>query len=152
MVRSGSLMHVDCGGQPEAAGPTFFLVDAPPPQEDEMDGSRFDAWTRRRFGLATGGAIAAAFGLATLDAAATKRKKRRRKKRKRCVKLLRPCRVGGRKCCHEHVCQSFDTGANGTFFCCKAEGQSCTTGQPQCCPPWLCVIEAGSTVGFCGDV
>jgi len=29
-----------------------------------MDGSRFDAWTRRRFGLVTGGALAAALGLA----------------------------------------------------------------------------------------
>ena len=117
-----------------------------------MESSRFDAWTRRRVGLATGGAIATALGLAVFDVAATKRKKRRHKKRKRCVKLLKPCRTGGRGCCHRHVCQSFDTGANGTFFCCKAEGQSCASGRQQCCPSLLCVIETGSTVGTCGDV
>ncbi len=37
-----------------------------------MDGSQFDAWTRRRFGMATGGAAAAALlglvGLADTDA------------------------------------------------------------------------------------
>ncbi|MGH2616809.1 MAG: hypothetical protein ACRDJC_16360 [Thermomicrobiales bacterium] len=115
-----------------------------------MDAHRFDAWTRRRFGLATGGVLAAALGLAAFDAAEAG-KKRRRKKRKRCVKLLQPCRIGGRKCCHRHVCQSFNAGANGTFFCCKGQGQPCTTSD-QCCPPSACEIEVGNTVGSCAFV
>jgi len=48
-----------------------------------MDDSRFDAWTRRRFGLATGGALATLFGLLDADDADASRKSRRRRKRKR---------------------------------------------------------------------
>ena len=50
-----------------------------------MDGSRFDAWTRRRFGLAAGGAIGSLLGLQIAgsdDAEAKKRKKRCRKLRR----------------------------------------------------------------------
>lgn len=46
-----------------------------------MDGSRFDLWTRRRFGLVAGGAAAVLTGILELDGT-TARKKRRRKKRK----------------------------------------------------------------------
>ena len=52
-----------------------------------MDGSRFDAWTRRRFGLTTGGILAGLLGARSLDDAAAadkqKRRKRRRKRRQR---------------------------------------------------------------------
>ena len=52
-----------------------------------MDASRFDAWTRRRFGRATGGGLAALFGLTRLDEAVTRnahhRRHRRRKKRQK---------------------------------------------------------------------
>lgn len=48
-----------------------------------MDDSRFDAWTRRRFGLITGGALATLLGLLDLDEADASRKSRRRRKRKR---------------------------------------------------------------------
>ena len=50
-----------------------------------MDPSWFDAWTRRRFGLA-GGALAALFGLGALDeteAGNNKGKKRRNQRRER---------------------------------------------------------------------
>jgi N-acetylglucosamine-6-sulfatase len=49
-----------------------------------MDDSLFDAWTRRRFGLATGGSLATLLGLLRLDETDAKNKKaRRRRKRKR---------------------------------------------------------------------
>lgn len=49
-----------------------------------MDDSWFDAWTRRRFGLATGGGLASLFGLAALDEAdAGKNKGKKRRKRRR---------------------------------------------------------------------
>jgi N-acetylglucosamine-6-sulfatase len=41
-------------------------------QEFGMEGSRFDAWTRRRFGLTTGGTLATLFGLRRLDEAGAK--------------------------------------------------------------------------------
>lgn len=119
-----------------------------------MNGSRFDLWTRRRFGMAAGAitarpaGLAAALGLAATETAQAGKRRRKRKKRKRCIKLLKPCRVGGRRCCRQHVCQSFDTGANGTFFCCKGPGAPCSTSQ-QCCPPAACQIETGATAGLC---
>ena len=84
-----------------------------------MDDRQFDVWTRRRFGLVTGGVATALFGVALSDKTAAKKKGKKR--RKRCVKLLQACHTGGRTCCHHNACVSFDTGANGTFFCCKPE-------------------------------
>jgi hypothetical protein len=53
-----------------------------PHKEAPMDGSQFDVWTRRRFGLAAGGLSASLLTLASLeDAEAKKRKKRKKKKR-----------------------------------------------------------------------
>jgi hypothetical protein len=40
-----------------------------------MEGSRFDAWTRRRFGLAAGGVAGSLFGLLAREAAESKKKK-----------------------------------------------------------------------------
>jgi hypothetical protein len=113
-----------------------------------MDDSRFDTWTRRRFGLATTGAVAAALGLFAVDDAEAKRKKRKRKKRKRCIELTKPCHVGGRKCCHNHECKTFNAGASGTFFCCSGAGNPCSSGEP-CCPGLGCLTEVGSDVGVC---
>ena len=45
-----------------------------------MDDSRFDAWTRRRFGLAAGGLSASLLGLVSLDDAAAKKKRKKKKK------------------------------------------------------------------------
>jgi hypothetical protein len=44
-----------------------------------MDDGRFDAWTRRRFGLATGGLLAAVLGLAAVDEGAAKKHKHKHK-------------------------------------------------------------------------
>lgn len=43
-----------------------------------MNGSRFDVWTRRRFGLATGGLAASFLGLATVNELEAKRKRKRK--------------------------------------------------------------------------
>ncbi len=51
-----------------------------------MDDSRFDAWTRRRFGLAAGSSLATLFGLLHLDEAEGRnnhRKRRRKRKQRR---------------------------------------------------------------------
>ncbi|MGH2616380.1 MAG: hypothetical protein ACRDJC_14145 [Thermomicrobiales bacterium] len=65
-----------------------------------MDDTRFDAWTRRRFGLTTGGLLASLLGLTALpDAATAKRKKRNRKKCKNNQK-----RCGTKKCVKGDCC------------------------------------------------
>jgi hypothetical protein len=87
-----------------------------------MSGSRFDHWTRRRFGLAAGALAAGRFGLAELSADAKKHKKR-------CKKLGESCVDGGRKCCHGRTCGGDP--ALGTF-CCKQGGETCS-GNGDCC-------------------
>ena len=42
-----------------------------------MDATRFDAWTRRHVGLATGGLVAALLGLAAGDSARAKKRRKR---------------------------------------------------------------------------
>lgn len=48
-----------------------------------MDDTQFDAWTRRRFGLTTGGTLASLFGLLRLDEADAKNKKKKRRRRRK---------------------------------------------------------------------
>lgn len=98
-----------------------------------MDASRFDVWTRRRVGLASGGALASLVMLAALPAADAKKKKR--KKKKRCRKLGATCTPGAkRKCCGDLLCAQpsmLDT------LCCKGEGASCQEDF-ECCPTFGC--------------
>ena len=56
-----------------------------------MDGDHFDAWTRRRLGLATGSSIAALLGALALRETGAKKKKRKRKKR--CKKPCGSCQT-----------------------------------------------------------
>lgn len=101
-----------------------------------MDGSRFDAWTRRRFGLAAGGVAAALTGLIPTgeDAAA------KNKRKKRCRKLGQVCTPGGKKkCCGDRFCaRSF------TFTvadrCCKGGGERCTGEEDATCCTGLCTL------------
>lgn len=111
-----------------------------------MDDRHCDMWSRRRFGIATGGVATALLGFAFPDGATAGKKHKNR--RKRCVKLLQPCQTGGRHCCHDNACQSFDTGADGTFFCCKPEGKPCQASG-ECCIGLACFKEVSSEVGFC---
>mgnify|MGYP000141384706 CR=1 FL=1 len=92
-----------------------------------MDGTQFDAWTRRRFGLAAGGIGASLLGVAALDEAEAKRsgKKKRRRKRKRRKKGPHVC-AGRNSCetqatCHrassEVQCFCFVTAQTGKPYC-----------------------------------
>lgn len=94
-----------------------------------MDGSRFDAWTRRRVGLAAGGAVGSLLGLLAPgadDAGA--------KKKKRCRKLGQPCTPGGkRQCCKRRglSCQPPEVGSDARR-CCRRGSEPCTD-PGQCC-------------------
>jgi hypothetical protein len=102
-----------------------------------MDGLEFDAWTRRRFGLAAGGALAALTSLHATDA--KKNKKKRRKKR--CRKFLQTCQPGGkRKCCGNLRCDFHSGNSLQQEVCCKRKGRSCEE-VTDCCSPLQCDPE-----------
>jgi hypothetical protein len=95
-----------------------------------MDGLEFDAWTRRRFGLAVGGAVAA---LAGLDATTAKKKRK-----KRCKRLGEGCKPGGkRKCCGQLRCDRPGSDSVDRPLCCKTAGKSCSDSL-DCCLGLLC--------------
>ena len=92
-----------------------------------MDGPRFDAWTRRRFGLATGLGLAVLIGAAAPFGIDAKRKK------KRCKRLGDTCTSGGkRKCCHDLRCDHVGLDSIIQTFCCHTEGKSCSK-ETDCC-------------------
>ncbi len=128
-----------------------------------MDGSRFDAWTRRRLSLTLGGAFASLLGLAAVGEGEARRrrrrrdrdrnekddkdKKRRRKNRKkRCIKLSKSCIQGhSPECCGSYLCRNFGNPTN--FRCCLDAGRSCSSNRDnQCCPGTIC------RNGFCANV
>ena len=90
-----------------------------------MDAKHFDAWTRRKFGLAAGSALAALLALRNEDDAGARRR--------RCLRQGRVCTSTGRRCCGKLECQN--TFANGTWdndVCCKPDGESCSA-ETICC-------------------
>jgi hypothetical protein len=100
-----------------------------------MDGPQFDAWTRRRFGLAAGSLLAGLLCAVRIeDAAAGK------KRRKRCRKLGRSCKPGGkRKCCGQLRCRATAANSGTHTTCCKTEGKPCNPDDPfQCCGNTCC--------------
>lgn len=98
-----------------------------------MDADRFDAWTRRRFGLAVGSSATLLLVPATIDDAAAGRKRRR----KRCRKLGRRCNPGGRrKCCGKLACG--DVAELTGKHCCKRRFASCAEDS-DCCGDLGCV-------------
>ena len=100
-----------------------------------MDEPRFDTWTRRRFGLATGGFAAALALIGLADSEAGKNRRRRRRK-KRCKKFGDPCQQGGkRKCCGDLRCDFHNNGAQ--TVCCKTAGKTCS-GELDCCTGFVC--------------
>src|SRR5215218_6322438 len=90
-----------------------------------MDAKHFDAWTRRRFGLAAGSAVAALVAFRHTDDVAGKR---------RCKRLGRPCAFDGRRCCGTLQCDYnyFPDADPNETFCCKPDGASCTSDE-SCC-------------------
>ncbi len=102
-----------------------------------MDGSRFDAWTRRRLGLAAGGLTAGLLGLTGLTE--TEAKKRKNKKKKKCQKLGVGCNpTGKKKCCKDLSCE--EAPSVGGNRCCKNDQITCTVGS-ECCST-LCQSNA----------
>ena len=74
-----------------------------------MEETRFDAWTRRRFGLMAGSALAALAGWQRTDA-----------KKKRCKKLGASCKTGGkRKCCGTLKCDRIAFEPSTRQRCCR---------------------------------
>jgi hypothetical protein len=112
-----------------------------------MDGPRFDAWTRRRFGVAAAGALAGLLALARDDDARAKRKKKRRKNRKKprkCEQLGTRCNPKNDKklCCSGLACGVVPE--LGGHRCCRSRYASCQENA-DCCANLQC--DAG---GFCG--
>ena len=98
-----------------------------------MDAARFDAWTRRRFGLAASGTIAGVLLADRRNVTASKKKRRR----KRCIKSGHRCTTGAkRKCCKGRRCD-FTGGLSILTLCCGTEDRSCTDDF-DCCQGFLC--------------
>ena len=91
-----------------------------------MDGSGFDAWTRRRFGMAAGGLAASVAAMAGFGNAKAKKKK----KGTNCCNRGKDCGTPGdpdRKCCTNFLCMN-----NPQECFCKSTMQPCTFNV-QCC-------------------
>jgi hypothetical protein len=82
-------------------------------QEGEMDGSFFDAWTRRHFGVASGSLIAS---LLTANLATNVTAKKRRKKKK-CGKRRKRCHG---KCVKKSLCCG-DGDCPANTYCCEGD-------------------------------
>jgi hypothetical protein len=99
-----------------------------------MDGAHFDAWTRRRFGLAAGGLATSLWSALTLEDGAAKKKH----KKKRCKKLGDGCKPGGkRKCCGELRCDVTGYGGQAPPVCCEKLGKPCDVDR-DCCEGLAC--------------
>jgi hypothetical protein len=112
-----------------------------------MDGSQFDAWTRRRFGRAAGGVagVLLARGGAP-DAEA--------QKKRGCKKLGDSCKPGARrKCCKDQglQCRPDDLGQHR---CCRKGGTSCSVASQAKCCSGECIggLCACKTAGLACDV
>lgn len=110
------------------------------PKEAIMDDARFDAWTRRRFGLAAGGVAATVLGLAGIGEAQTKKKRK-----KRCKTLGAGCMPGGkRRCCGSLRCDRISFSASSKTRCCRKRDQPCADSD-ECCAGLCCQLS-----GTCG--
>ena len=103
-----------------------------------MNGSRFDTWTRRRFGLAAAsGLVGPLLALAGRDGAAAKKKKRK----KRCKKLRQACAPGAKRkrCCKGEglFCDEVSGLPDGKTHCCHEAGGTCADNR-DCCRQGQC--------------
>ena len=93
-----------------------------------MDGSRFDAWTRRGFGLAAGGLAGSL--LAQAAPLATEAKKKKKKKKNKCREFGDSCSSNGKDaCCCGLACQPVNSSGK---FCCRSGGSECSAPS-ECC-------------------
>ena len=96
-----------------------------------MDGSRFDTWTRRRFGWAAGGALAAltSFGLDGAEAKKMKRKKPR-PNAFGCLDVGQACRGKNARCC-SGICRGKkpEKGTRARSRCVAHDTGGCQAGQ-----------------------
>lgn len=117
-----------------------------------MDGAEFDAWTRRRLGLAAGGLATSLAALtATGSVAARKGKKKKEKKKAQCRNLLQTCAPEGQdnRCCSGLNCD-LATGVNG-LRCCLGRQHRCDVSG-QCCGDLPCdTIDELDGKRCCGD-
>jgi hypothetical protein len=96
-----------------------------------MEGSRFDAWTRRGVGLAATGLAGALLALSGF--AGTGAKKKGKKKKKKCKKFGETCNDSNKTCCCGLDCRESQNNANG-LHCCRGIGHECTPAtQAECC-------------------
>ena len=108
-----------------------------------MEGSRFDSWTRRKFGLATGSAAAAGLlgllGVAETEAGQNNNNNNNRKKKKKCRKLGQTCDENRRNqsCCNQNQLCANVSGLGSGNFCCKQNGQGCSVNT-DCCGKNVC--------------
>lgn len=113
-----------------------------------MDATRFDTWTRRRFGLATGSLFAAVVGLGPRDQTTAKHRHHHHKK-KRCQKRGDTC-GGKRTCCGELLCARTIMNPGPQTLCCKREGKGCV-GTEECCDGFACAEFDHVCIQFSSD-
>jgi hypothetical protein len=103
-----------------------------------VEGTRFDSWTRRRFGLATGSAAAAGL-LGLFGAAGTEAKNNNNNKKKKCRKLGQTCNENkkNQSCCNDKQLCANVSGLGSGNFCCKQLNQSCSVST-DCCGKNVC--------------
>src|SRR5690349_2141296 len=111
-----------------------------------MDGSRFDAWTRRRFGLIAGGLATTLFGW-TVPQVARAKKKKKHKKRSTCLPLGDVCNPSGNRiCCQSLTCKPVPAFDNSNHCCQDVIGTPCAAPSDCCsgicldheCQPTIC--------------
>ncbi|MGH2616810.1 MAG: hypothetical protein ACRDJC_16365 [Thermomicrobiales bacterium] len=122
-----------------------------------MNGSLFDGWTRRRFGLAAGSTVAATLGVSAIGAVKAKRKKRK----KRCRRINQSCRTNSKKkrCCKHLSCNEAKTNSPTGLRCCRLHQAVCES-EMECCSSLQCELAVGldgprccaPTGTFCSEV
>lgn len=107
-----------------------------------MEESRFDGWTRRRFGLSAGGLAASLAGMVVPADAAARRKNKKRDKI-RCRQALERCDPNGaaERCCSGLNCDLF--GIQPGLRCCLGLQTRCDAASNRCCRSLDCTAVDG---------
>jgi hypothetical protein len=116
-----------------------------------MHQDRFDAWTRRRFGLTAGSTLVALLGTsgrANLTAGKTKSKLKRNKYG--CVNVGKSCRGKDANCC-SGVCRGSrpKLGEKDRSHCASHDATSCQKGDDSCATGGIACTTTANMAGFC---